>query len=210
MESHIDNTVERKQPLPKFTQLIFLDTNIVQNLHTFGEFIYDNYLAPEMAAKLSARGSRFAEDIRALSDFISLAQRAGWPIAVSSRTLGELGATTRRDKGVALVGWGRELAYYFTSNIEEPQEEPVGSSYSEITNFTYTQRRYLSNVLKKLPDEGDRQLIVDALEYGCDVFLTMDYRTVWRHRKEVARLELQVMRPIEFMDYVRPWAGLLR
>ncbi len=116
----------------------------------------------------------------------------------------------RRGKGVALVGWGRELAYYFTSNIEETQDEPVGSSYSEIANFTYTQRSDLYNVLKKLPDGGDRQLIIDALEYGCDVFLTMDYRTVWRHHEEVARLGLQVMRPIEFMDYVRPWSGLLR
>ncbi len=210
MKAHTENTVERRQPLPEFPRLIFLDTNIVQNLHTYGEFINDNSLEPAMATKLSAVGPRIAEDIHALSDFISLGQRAGWPIAVSSRTLGELGATTRPTKRVALVGWGSELAHFFTSYTEETKDQTAEFSYSELTHFTYIQRQYLSDVLKKLPDESDRQPIVDALEYGCDLFLTMDYRTVWRYREEVAQLGVQVMRPIEFMDYISPWAGLLR
>ena len=37
---------------------------------------------------------------------------------------------------------------HIDSNIEETQDEPVGSSYSEIANFTYTQRSDLSSVLK--------------------------------------------------------------
>ena len=150
------------------------------------------------------------EDIHALGDFISLGQRTGWPIAVSYRTLRELEASPQPDKRDALVGWGRELAHYFTSYFDVPQYVTAGSRYSEIAHFTLSQRRYMSGVLKKLPDESDRQLIIDALEFGCDIFLTMDYRTLWRYRGEVDRLGLQVMRPIEFMDYIRPWAGLLR
>ena len=210
MKTHNDSTIGRERPLPKFPRLIFLDTNIVQNLHTFGEFIYDNYFEPAITTKLSAAGPRFAEDIHALGDFISLGQRAGWPIVFSSGTLAELEATKRPDKRAALVAWGRELSYYFTSYFDESWDVPAGSSYNEITHFTSIQRCYLSGVLKELPDESDRQLIIDAFEYGCDMFLTMDYRTVWRYRDEVARLGLQVMRPIEFMDYIRPWAGFLR
>ena len=32
---------------PGGARLSFLDTNVVQNLHTFGEFAFDGYLSPE-------------------------------------------------------------------------------------------------------------------------------------------------------------------
>ena len=128
MKTHSDSTLGREQPLPTFPRLIFLDTNIVQNLQTFGELIFDNYLEPAMTTKLSARGPRITEDAYALGEIISLGQRAGWPIAISSGTLGELEATTRPGKRAALVVWGRELAYYFASNCDESWDVTTASS----------------------------------------------------------------------------------
>ena len=58
--------------LPSFPKLIFLDTNIVQNLHTFGEFIYDRVHTPELAKRLSTLGPRVTDDIYALADFMAL------------------------------------------------------------------------------------------------------------------------------------------
>ena len=49
--------------------------------------------------------------------------------------------------------------------------------------------------LAVLPDEEDRILIVDALELGCGVFLTMDYRTVLSHQELVGKLGIRVLRP---------------
>ncbi len=209
MRTHNARNPQRGRSVPKYPRLIFLDTNIVQNLHTFGEFIYDNALERAMDTKLSTAGPRIAEDVHALGEFIRLGQRAGWPLAVSSRTLRELEATTRLDKRVELVRWGGELADYFMSRFDQCLEGTTESLYRELTPFTFIQRLYLSSVLTNLPDENDRQLVIDALEYGCDIFLTMDYRTLWRYRVEVGRLGLQVMRPVEFMDYIRPWTGIL-
>ena len=42
--------------LHKFPRLIFLDTNIVQNLHSFGDFIYDRRFSPEVESKLKGKG----------------------------------------------------------------------------------------------------------------------------------------------------------
>ena len=65
-------------------------------------------------------------------------------------------------------------------------------------------------LLKALPQERDRRLFIDALELGCDIFLTMDYRTIWRRRGKVKEFGIKIMRPVELFEYVRPWAGLLR
>ena len=210
MTTRPEETRHKVLGLPKFPRLIFLDTNIVQNLHSFGEFIFDNSLPPEMEAKLSASGSRFANDIYALADFMALGHRAGWPIVVSSGTIKELEATPRPNKRIALTDWGKELAHYFTSHFGESQDMIGESSYSEISHFTFIQRCRLSKLLKVLPQETDRQLIIDALECGCDTFLTMDYKTIWPYRDTVNHFGLQVMRPVEILEHIRPWAGLLR
>ena len=198
---------DRGLGLPKLPRLVFLDTNVVQNLRSFGEYVYDDSPTPSMESRLSASGDRFSVDIRALADLMALGHRAGWPIAVSSRTLAELQATPQPEKRYALTNWGMELAYYFSAQFNDSRDAIEGASYSGIS---HTQRRLLSELLSYMPQEADRQLIVDALEYGCDIFLTMDYKTVWQYRNEVSRLGIRVMRPAEFLEHIRPWVGLLR
>ena len=196
--------------LPPFPKLIFLDTNIVQNLSSFGEFIYDTALTPNLASKLESLGERFGEDIYALADFVALGHRAGWPIALSSRTLTELRGVGQPKKRLRLINWGERLTDYFTSSFVESHDVVEESSYRELTHFTCIQRRRLSDLLASLPQDVDRQLIVDAREFGCDIFLTMDYRTIWKYRDEISQVGLRAMRPVELLEHVRPWAGLLR
>lgn len=192
--------------LPPFPKLIFFDTNIVQNLHSFGELVYDHYLSEGVETRIQSRGQQFSDDVYALEHFMALGQRAGWPIAVSSNILNELKASNRP----ALISWGEELRQYFYSNSLEPSVEEVENSYKDLHHFTSIQRTRLAEMLKNLPQESDRQLVIDAREFGYDIFLTMDYKTIWKHRACVEPLGLQVMRPIELMEHIRPWAGLLR
>ena len=68
--------------LPDLPKLIFLDTNIVQNLHSFGEFIFDRVTTPDLekklsTLKLSTLGPRVTADIYALADFMAL--ESGFP-----------------------------------------------------------------------------------------------------------------------------------
>ena len=208
MANQFGKAHDQPDGLHKFPRLIFLDTNIVQNLHSFGDFIYDRRFSPEVESKLKGKGPWFADDIRALADFMALGIRAGWPVALSSRTLQELNATPQRNKHYALTTLGKELATYFASNLDHRDIEEEGSAYSEISHFTFIQRCRLSDLLKVMPQEEDRQLVIDAIEYGCDIFLTMDYKTIWRHRDEIKRLSLRVMRPTELLAHVQPWASL--
>ena len=178
--------------------LTFLDTNVVQNLHTFGEFIYGGNFSPQDEEKLS--NPRIREDIFALRHLATMGRRFGWPLAVSLTTMVEFGAIMDPDKRRSRVSWWGELAEYFDDHYKEWPSPESGSSYSEITHFTFMQRNQLYEYLNVLPDETDRVLVVDALELGCNVFLTMDYRTIWKHREAVRRLGINVMRPVEFLQ----------
>lgn len=200
---------DNKAP-PKFPTQIFFDTNVVQNLCTFGELVYDGFLSEETATKLLCNGQRFSGDIFALKDFMGLGQRVGWPIAVSANTLDELVATLHARKRVRLLSWGVNLTHYFREHSDQTVIEPEEAYYNELRHYTSIQRYLLSEILKELPQESDRQLVIDAREYGCDIFLTMDYKTIWKHRACVEPLGILVMRPVELMEYIRPWAGLLR
>ena len=201
-----DNQVTGLPDLPK---LIFLDTNIVQNLHSFGEFIFDRVSTPDLEKKLSTLGPRVTADIYALADFMALGVRAGWPLAVSPGTQREFRAIQDPNKRDALIAWEQRLADYFAENFDQSWGETEGSSYSEMTHFTSLQRSRMADLLKAFPDRQDQQLFIDAVERGCDVFLTMDYKTIWQHRDKVKQFGLHVMRPVELLESVRPWAGLL-
>ena len=195
--------------LPDLPELIFLDTNIVQNLHSFGELIFDRVRTPDLEKKLSTLDPRVTADIYALADFMTLGVRAGWPLAVSPGTQREFRAIQDPNKHAALTAWEQRLADYFAENFDQAQGEIEGSSYSETTHFTSFQRSRMADLLKAFPDKQDQQLFIDAVERGCDVFLTMDYKTIWQHRDKVKQFRLHVMRPVELIEYVRPWAGLL-
>ena len=195
--------------LPDLPKLIFLDTNIVQNLHSFGEFIFDRVSTPDLEKKLSTLGPRVTADIYALADFMALGVRSGWPLAVSPGTQREFRAIQDPNKRDALIAWEQRLADYFAENFDQSRGETEGSSYSEMTHFTSLQRSRMADLLKAFPDRQDQQLFIDAVERGCDVFLTMDYKTIWQHRDKVKQFGLHVMRPVELLEYVRPWAGLL-
>ena len=187
----------------KGNHLSFLDTNIVQNLHTFGEFIFDGSCSPESQERLSKKCSCskgkpcIQQDIRALREII-LTWRDGWPLAVSEHIATELEEEPDPSKAFERLAWYSELAHYFDASRVGDVEQDL---------FTYLQREWLYQYLRVLPDKADRVLIVDALELGCGVFITMDYRTILRHREVISRLGIVPMRPYEYlaeMGFVLP------
>jgi hypothetical protein len=75
---------ENNPSLPSFPRLIFLDTNIVQNLMSFGEYFYDGYLSPKAEMKIRGLGKKGTEDVDALAQIMDLGRRAGWPLVAEN------------------------------------------------------------------------------------------------------------------------------
>ena len=180
---------------------VFLDTNVVQNLASFGEYFYDGYLSPEAEEQIFTRGNRFTDDIEALASWVGLTQRGGWPIAVSQRTFLELDAIPNGTKRFRLLQWAGELKGYFST---------FAASYVESEDDPYPGVRVSPESISFLPDYGDAVLVSEAIELGCSDFLTMDYKSILPYRDRIRHMGLEVLRPVEFMERLKPWTGLLR
>ncbi len=111
-------------------------------------------------------------------------------MAVSASVSIELEKEPDPNKSSKRLAWYRELEEYFNAHCAERTGR---------IRFTKLQREWAYEYLDVLPDQEDRILLVDALELGCDVFLTMDYRTVLSHREIVGKLGIRVMRPREYL-----------
>ena len=196
--------------LPDFPQSIFLDTNVVQNLLSFGDVIYENAALAESDNRLSGKGPRIRADVLALAELMALGRRGGLPIVISSNVCDELADTPSLAKRERLVFWGTELAFYSFGQLEVLAEGSKVPRPVDISGISERQRCFMAKLMSSLKDEGDRQLMIDALVLRCEVFLTMEYKTIWRVRDDIKRFGIRILRPVELLDEIRPWAGLLR
>jgi hypothetical protein len=55
--------------------------------------------------------------------------------------------------------------------------------------------------LRAFPGAVDRRLLTEAVDLGCEVFLTTDYRSIVE-RRSAAPLPLQIERPAELLQRV--------
>ena len=187
--------------LEELSRLVFLDTNVVQHLESFGEYFYDGYLSPRAERQILSRGNRFIDDIEALAFWIQLTRRGGWPIAVSQRTFLEFSAIPNGAKRSRLLQWAGELDGYSST---------FASSYVESEDEPYFGVRVSPESVSFLPDYGDAVLVSEAIELGCSDFLTMDYKSILPYRDRIRNMGLEVLRPVEFMERLKPYVGLLR
>lgn len=177
---------------------ILFDTDIVQRMATYGEFLYDGAMDASATHRVSGRhGAHEVHELSALREILRVAQRGSLPIAVSERTVQELARTRNQEKRMKLLPWALELLDWWISNR---------SSLVKLTSRRIAERidRHLnSGRLDFLPDPGDRWLIAEALVIGCDTFLTMDRKTILVHHRRLHGLGVDALSPYDFVQKYR-------
>ena len=61
----------------------------------------------------------------------------------------------------------------------------------------------MSGKVDFLEDFEDKLLVAEVLVLGCDTFLTFDRKTVLIHKKELAKVGIDVLSPREFVNKYR-------
>jgi hypothetical protein len=115
-------------------------------------------------------------------------------VALSETVIAEHYQTPDTTRRARLLEWDAEMLAYCAGVGVPAVEETVTGALRTILYREQGRFEYLLH-------PGDRQLLCDALIQHADVFLTMDYRSVWVHRAaiwEEARIE--VMTPTELVD----------
>ena len=172
---------------------LFLDTNIIQWLGRFGEAIFDNLLGEDLRRRIKKRhGEQALGELESIRHIAQTAQRGSLPIALSERSAKEFMRSSQPDKRHRLVVWAGELISWWRTT-RESLLDPNFDEAEEALALVESAR------LDFLPDYQDRLLIAEAIVLGCDIFLTLDKKTILRFRRKIIPLGLVPMTPAEFV-----------
>lgn len=165
----------------KLPRRIFFDTNVIQDILQYR--IFEEELV-NFKRKFPKHDKRKQADVNALR-FIFLANiRGSFQFIISERVVEELSNSQRLE----LIQWGFEFLDY-SSNFYDFEDKGI-------------RHRFGLALLK----EKDRMLLIDAINMRCHVFLTMDYKTLWKHSRSITKIK--ILTPSEFWEILEPYFPL--
>ena len=172
---------------------VLLDTTVVQNLLTFGEYIFDNYLSNKLSRKLSKLPVKMQNDIHALKNVFGPIMHSPVVPIISTLSLHELSLTGDKEKREDLLQWGFDLLDY-----------SIDAGESDVSSLTPQQ----TLLFDFLPDKMDRLLIGEYKRTKCQAFITMDYKTILKLRSRLRKEHVNVLSPSEWWALLKPWWSL--
>ena len=185
---------------------ILLDTCILNMLYDEGEYIFDNYLPDDVTEE------DLSPDLICLRQIVLVTRRAAFQFVVSPISVMEVSNTQDYSDMVSRLNWLLEMLEYWLGLLEIMQDRTSqGGSVRHRFKLSKDLQEYEEQLMKISDlrrDPLDRLLLVQYKMGNCDAFLTIDENTIWRHRKELAALGVNILRPLEFWDLLRPWAAL--
>jgi len=174
---------------------IFLDSSTLQTLQDYGEFIWDNVEIPSHD-KLHKIPNGIA-NIEALRAIFFVNQRANFDFALSPNSLSEV-----IDKGDRrYLQWAYDVLDHWEACLESYEGSPFLGEGRHLSEKLHSPMfGYLS--------KKDRTLIQDALILECEAFLTMEQRLPKNETHIRKELGIQILRPLDYWELLKPWAQL--
>jgi len=161
---------------------------------TFADGFYDF-----KSQKFVNIGTRLRVDCVALRYLLDKDDEFGLQFVVSDGTFREVAKTSSPNRRKQLLVILEALKTHF----ELTQAEYLGEDDLPLLSpgdEGIWHGLYQRGGLNFLPDDGDQQLIVDSMLKRAHVFLTVDYKTIWKHRNRLMKLGVNVKRPWEYLQ----------
>ena len=185
---------------------IFLDTNVLQYLQDFGEYIFDNYRESEeyfqtQKGKIK-KGTRLFNEIEALHDFFICTFRAHFEFALSEAVCHEV-----VDKGdTSFIQWLRDVWEHWEAVISEYED---GSAFSMEAEKHY-QMALTDKLLYGSLSKKDHEIVLDAIRFDSDALLTVDRFARDQNKKMYVfqNYGLMILTPSEFLEIIKPFQNL--
>ena len=180
-----DDVVRAWQLLPR---RIYLDTSTLQALYDYGGVIWEDEAFHPTGRP--AKDENLEEQLPSLSKIFQVNERAMFEFVTTEATLVEVS-----DRGQPRYRqWVDDVRDTWLVQSADSEVPPWGQ--------TFYHRRF------GMISRKDRILLQDALDLGCDAFMTMEKRLP-RNAEFIERMTgLRVMRPTDYWALLEPWAKL--
>ncbi len=198
---------------------VLLDTCILQHLRYLSQLIDGWDLSDDDVAVIRRRyPGVLGQELVALAELASLTHRNGAPWLVSETALLEF-EKTAGSRAVPLIHWWWGWPDYMFGCFDAEwypgvdADELMLSAGPEV----HEDQLELPLIVPRLSldsasvppfgpfrDAGDRALIRDALRSGIARILTTDIKSFWRHRRCVAGLGIEILRPTQLWAEALP------
>lgn len=182
---------------------IFLDTNILQYLQDFGEFIFDHYqenddylISPR--GKEVPMGTTIYKEIEALRFLLLGIDRTNVEFAISENTFDEV----QKKQDTNYRRWFFEMWDYW-QNILREHRGKIPSKSVELRLEKFSNDRSLLGRLSK----ADSEIIRDAIFFDCHAILTADkFRAL--HEEVNDKYKLMILHPTDLLKLLQPFQAL--
>jgi len=170
---------------------VFLDSSVLQALHEYASFVYENRELSANARILNTPNGH--HHLKALRSIMQADSRAQFEFALSGNSLTEVAG--KRDQ--SYLQWAVMVLERWEQCLEDSGfgGSPAVAGLLCTRNFGYLAY-------------GDRELLKDAVGLGCDAFLTMDARL---HRNALHlenSIGMRILTPASMWTLLKPWAAL--
>jgi len=176
---------------------VFLDTSVLQALHTYGEFIYDGDELDGRARILTVPDG--VANLNALREAIRVWGRGQFQLALSRASMNEV-----LDRGHSdFLRWAGEMMAYkddWLLTFAPAERLPTAKTTRLAAKLDGASFGYLAS--------KDRLLLKDAVLLGCDVFLTMERKLPKNAEHIRHHFGIAVVQPVSYWQLLAPWAGL--
>lgn len=182
---------------------IFLDTNILQYLQDFGEFIFDHYQENDdylisSRGKEIPTGTTLYKEIEALRFLLLGIDRTNVEFAISENTFDEV----QKKQDTNYRRWFFEMWDYW-QNILREYRGKIPSKSVELRLEKFSNDRSLLGRLSK----ADSEVIRDAIFFDCHAVLTADkFSTL--HEEVNDKYKLMILHPTDLLKLIQPFQAL--
>jgi hypothetical protein len=177
-------------PYGSIPMRVFLDTNVFNVLVKHSAHVFEREPIP-VSTELT-----LALDIEALMHVFYVGTRANWDLLTSQKTIDELSRTRDDAFRDDLLEYALGFVNY---NLGEEDRRFAADFGRRLIDAPFA---------AALPDMADRELIGNAIGFGCDAFCTRDRATIVSKRSYLRQIPLRIMTPAEWWAHIKPWAGL--
>jgi hypothetical protein len=185
---------------------IFLDTNVLQYVQDFGEYIFEHCRESEAYFQSIKRkiykGERLFTEIEALHDFFLNVNRANFEFALSEAVYREV-----TDKGdSSFLQWFNDVWDHWSSVVSDYEADEGVSPRAEKDYQEALADKSLSCSISK----KGLEIVLDAIRYDCDALLTTD-RFARNQNKKLyifQNYKFMILMPSEFMEIIKPYQAL--